>query len=228
MSTTYNPLLLTSGLVFNLDMANLKSYPGSGNTVFDTLKYNNGTATTVNSTTTAPGVVFDYNTSTALTINFPEVNKYGFTFSYSGRGTGIPISDYRQIFAFKDTNNTTYYYGDTRQTVLPYILHYVKDYALSSWATYNVENNTEYLTYVWHTFDIVVIGTTFTLYRDGNLQGTVNVTQDLAPYTNITSLVMNGSGSNTFQIQFVRVYNRPLSANEILQNFNATRGRYGL
>jgi hypothetical protein len=217
-----------SGLVFNLDTANSKSYPGSGNTVFDTTQQHNGIATTVSSTIAAPGVVFDYNTSTALSVSFPQVNKYGFTFSYSGRGTGIPISNYRQIFAFKDTNGYTYYYGDTRQSTLPYILHYVKDYALSSWATYSVENNTEYLTYAWHTFDIVVIGTTFTCYRDGALQGTVNVTQDLAPYTNITSLVMNGSGSNTFQIQFVRLYDRPLSAMEIKLNFNATKGRYGL
>lgn len=228
MSTHYSPRIVTDGLVFNLDTINLKSYPGSGNTIFDTIQQHNGTASTVGSTTVAAGVVFDYNTSTALSISFPEVNKYGFTFSYSGRGYAAPRANYLQIFAFKDTNGHTYYYGDTRQTSLPYILHYVKDYALSSWATYNVENNTEYLTYAWHTFDIVVIGTTFTLYRDGALQGTVNVTQDLAPYTNITSLVMNGSGPNTFQIQFVRLYDRPLSASEIKLNFNATKDRYGL
>jgi hypothetical protein len=73
------------------------------------------------------------------------------------------------------------------------------------------------------------------LYRNGILDGSAT--------SNITSYNMNnwsnfeariGSGSSTFpelwkgNIYSGKVYNRALSSTEVLQNFNNTRGRFGL
>lgn len=200
----------------------------NGTNWFDQSGSNNSVTGTVRPSTSTPGTVIDYNTSGFITCTFPAINKYAFTFSYTGRGTGIPSSNYRLIFQFFDTNNVYYYMGDTRETATPSILHYVKDYTLSSWSTVTVSNNAEYLLYGWNHFDLVVDNLTFTCYKNGVFQSTTTVTQDLSLYTNINQLVLNGSGSNSFQIQSAKLYNKVLTADQVKQNFNATRGRYGL
>lgn len=195
---------------------------------FDQSGSNNSVSGNLRPSTSTPGTVIDYNISAGITCSFPAINKYAFTFSYTGRGTGIPSSNYRQIFQFFDTNNIYYYMGDTREVATPSILHYVKDYTLNSWASAGALSNADYLLYGWNHFDLVVDNLTFTCYKNGVFQSTTTVTQDLSLYTNINKLVLNGSGSNSFQIQSAKLYNKVLTADQIKQNFNATRGRYGL
>jgi len=43
MGTTYNPAIVTDGLVFCVDAANKRSYPGTGTTWTDLVGGNNGT-----------------------------------------------------------------------------------------------------------------------------------------------------------------------------------------
>ena len=200
----------------------------NGTNWFDQSGSNNSVTGNLRHSTSTPGTVIDYNTSGVITCTFPAINKYAFTFSYTGRGTGIPSSNYREIFFLFDTNNIGYYVGDTREVATPSILHYVKDYTLNSWATAQALSNADYLLYGWNHFDLVVDNLTFTCYKNGVFQSTTTVTQALSSYTNINKLVLNGSGSNSFQIQSAKLYNKVLTADQVLQNFNATRGRYGI
>jgi hypothetical protein len=46
MANLYGPRIVTDGMVFNVDAGNRKSYPGSGNTLYDLSgNGNNGTLT---------------------------------------------------------------------------------------------------------------------------------------------------------------------------------------
>ena len=71
------------------------------------------------------------------------------------------------------------------------------------------------------------------LYVDGNLEDTAlsNNTSaiDFSSGENIR-IGVNTNGSSYFDGKFgeVRVYNRALTATEVSQNYNATRGKYGV
>jgi hypothetical protein len=76
--------------------------------------------------------------------------------------------------------------------------------------------------------------TTMKIYTNGVESATGTFTGAQSNYTGINFMVGDGNNSNSNWYPFkgsvdnVKVYNRTLSANEILQNFNATRGRYGV
>ena len=81
----------------------------------------------------------------------------------------------------------------------------------------------------WHMATMTFNGTTLSLYVNGVLQGsttggavTLNSTQDLFVGARPQGNYFNGNISNA------QVYNRALTAEEIRQNFNALRGRYGI
>lgn len=227
MSCYSGPETINDGLILSLDASNIKSYSGTGTTMTDISGKANSVTGTISTTSAAPGTVIDYNTSGIITCTFPAIDKTAFTLTYTGRGTGLPSSDYREIFSFYDTNTIRYYVIDNRTAATPYILHYVKDFSLSSFSTFNVTTNAEYLEYTWNQFVLVVDGLKFSSYKNGVLLGTNIVTQSLTNYTNVNKLVLNGAGSNSFQIYSVQLHNKVLSASEISQNFNATRFKYG-
>jgi hypothetical protein len=69
-----------------------------------------------------------------------------------------------------------------------------------------------------------------TVYIDGNFIASSNTSDAFDPFW--TTMYV---GSNVGSIQFlngnisqIQIYNRALSAQEILQNYNATKRRYGL
>jgi hypothetical protein len=81
----------------------------------------------------------------------------------------------------------------------------------------------------WNMTTMTFNGTTLSLYLNGVLQGsttggavTLDSIQDMYIGARIQGNYFNGNISNA------QVYNRALTAAEILQNFNALRGRYGI
>ena len=83
----------------------------------------------------------------------------------------------------------------------------------------------------WHYLVSIRSGTTHTLYGDGitnTVSGTVsgtalsNIPFGIGSWYDGSAQYFNG------QIGQVQVYNRALSADEVLENFNAMRGRYGI
>ena len=84
---------------------------------------------------------------------------------------------------------------------------------------------------VWHSCTIAYDGSTKYIYKNGVLDTSTSAS-DVSFYTGAilriaarqdgTLLPING------KMPSVKVYNRSLSAAEILQNFNAQRSRFGL
>lgn len=232
MSIGYSPKIATDGLVLCLDAGNRKSYPGSGNIWYDlSFSKNNGTATTLSVVSDPSSNVVNLDTSTEITCTFSQqINKYNFTFSYWGRPTATPDSNYQRIARLLDSVNPHGYYFniDTREVATPYVLHYVKDFYINSWDARTMINQSQYNEFKWGNYVLVMKDeNNWESYYNGVFLGRNSTpSQDLSPFGNITSMTM-GAGAN-FRINNVTMYNRPLSASEVKQNFDAIRGRYGI
>ena len=82
----------------------------------------------------------------------------------------------------------------------------------------------------WHNLVSIRKGTTHTLYGDGITNTTSGTVTSTALDTSTLNIGGWSSSGQCFigQIPIVKVYNRALSPDEVMQNFNALRSRYGI
>jgi len=230
MSTIGGPNIVDSGLILELDAGNTKSYPGTGTTWFDKSGYaNNGTLTngpTFN-TGSLGSIVFDgVDDGVNLSTNFSSsiqnnVTVEAFIQSNVSQKTRIFVSNYTQVVSptgfgigFSDsTNNVVKWFTGNLGTT---------NTIFSS----TILNNQQYY-HVVGTYN----GTTKVLYVNGTAESSANVSNGI----NNTSTLANVGYLQAVNTQYfnglvsiVRIYNRALSASEVLQNYNATRTRFGL
>lgn len=218
MGTLYNPRIVTNGLVMYLDAGNTKSYPGTGTTWTD-LSGNGRNATKGGSQSpTYPlwnsSGYFEFtggingDNYSRFTVTTPAVNELTvFTFHYSTQAGGHILrhtNDDFQIGPDGYTAGTSY-----------------NDISSSRPDTLNT----------WISDALTFDGRVLTGYRNGSQQST----NTRSSYTSIAGGTLNiGSRSDNFsahyvgRIALVMMYNKPLSAEEIRNNFNALRGRFGV
>lgn len=221
--------IVTNGLQLWLDAGNSSSYPGSGTTWYD-LSVNQVNSTLVN------GV--GYSSSNGGTLTFDGSNDYVDT-NQSLASTSFTISawykctnssNYRMIIS-KETNaggpwnyrmylnsGNGYLVGDITEASGGQVVD-SNDYANDTWV------NTVFIR------DVATDN--LYLYVNGSLVQTANDTSS-GTVTNSQNVWIGRSaylgGSYPFlgNISIVMIYNRALDNNEILQNFNADKSRYGL
>jgi hypothetical protein len=234
MGIAYNTSQVIDGLVFAIDAANPRSYSGSGITVNGLVSGIGGTL--VNGvgfgTTNSGSFIFD---GTDDFINIPHnslltnpdnltINMWvrsNFTSSrYSdliGKGTGDTDEEYTIIFA----SNSVYF--DVGNNSGPYIQ-----------PSYTTAANTWYNVCCTH---IRSGGNSdLRLYLNGTRIAATVIGSTLTPNSNTSNLTIGqrrnaGSSANSSfsgSISQVQIYNRALSEQEIKQNYNATKRRYGL
>ena len=83
----------------------------------------------------------------------------------------------------------------------------------------------------WHHIGFTSDGTTKTAYIDGESVGTQSISGTLSSSFSNRRLGRFGSNNAYYanaNISLYQIYNRALTATEIKQNFNATRGRFGI
>ena len=217
MSIHYSPTTVTSGLVLCLDAGNAKSYPGSG-TVWTDLSGNGNTGTLINGPT--------YNSANGGSIVFDGVNDI------------VSIGDVATlrtllitITCFFKTNSTSAYqvfYTKSNGTFGFFGGLYAGKLFIQSDSGYTESGNV-IPDLNWHYAALTYDGTQAKTYLDGIL----GQTKTLGPANILTApayiSTYNGTGSPFHgNISSVSIYNRALSAAEILTNFNALRGRYGV
>jgi hypothetical protein len=222
--------IVTNGLVLALDAADKNSYPGSGTTWRD-LSGNNIIGTLTNGPTfnsANGGSIFTDGTDDWIPISYTGSAADSYTFSawfnndnYSeakyilGRGRDGAGNGWSLYLAV----NTT---GTAIAGVVPTLPSTV---GLGTIGTITLALNTWYcITGVW------TAGSSIRCYVNGVLDGTVSTSgTSLRTSTNgwwIGSLTTTNftSGYNAI----AQVYNRTLSATEILQNYNAQKSRFNL
>lgn len=219
MAFNYSPKIVTNGLVLYLDAANTKSYPGSGTTWTDVSRGGNS-GTLVNGPT--------FNSGNGGSIVFDETNDYVIINNTSI----LPTTAYTKIAAFRPEGATAniisgggdglhaFWMGGTSTT-----LQAGHD---NLWST--VAYSPGDMTNQWWigavTFNIT---TGWVLYLNGQQVDTDASTTTFTGGNTVRIGAFNDA-ANLFDgdIATVMIYNRALSAQEILQNYNATKTRYGL
>jgi hypothetical protein len=246
MGLSHSPSLVMDGLVFSIDAGNLRCYSGSGNTAFGLVGGIGGTL--VN------GVGFTSSNNGSFT--FDGTNDYigtnNIDLSGANKVTVIlwtKILNYREVVS---TSNILFEFSTNfNNTNGGFVVSFADDsagiyestfpisLALKGNGSYNISAFSKTLVndLAWHhwacIFDKSQNGIETFLYIDGILR-TPTLTPILGSNTdNFDNTILSiagrlGSYNSNISLSNLHIYNRVLSAQEVKQNYNATKKRYGL
>jgi hypothetical protein len=245
MSLSHHPNIVRNGLVFYSDPANLKSYPGTGTVGIDLSKSKNNinyaSGASFNSSnggtislngTTGSGVINSIlsvgPTSTFTVCAWAKWN----TTSTAGTGARRPAVGIATITnSFEFALGFPYNYSSSKLGIE------VGKAGVSSQIAYSINSAP---TGVWYHLAGVFMNGSGSFYLNGIFQnsvtynGTINTATTGSGNWLIGTELYNGStsagtiGPMNGNVGPTCVYNRILSANEIVQNYNASKGRFGL
>jgi hypothetical protein len=232
MSFNYSPKVVTNGLVLCLDAANQKSYV-SGSTLWNDLtgNFNNGTLTN--------GPTF--NSSNGGSIVFDGTNDYVLVNSnasipYSSSARTISIWFYTNSTTWADNVNNLFFYGaGSTGNAFGIDFSTYPSMEIYTWggAGRDLTFSTTYSQVGWKNISITYNGlTTILIYENGTFTQTLTLSS--ACNTTLSSIYIGAvnpsvlAGYYDGNIAQVSIYNRALSSSEILQNYNATKTRFGL
>jgi hypothetical protein len=226
MAFLNGPRIVTDGLVLSLDAADRNSYPGSG-TTWNDVSENNITGSLINSPT--------YNTSNGGNFGF-VTDDYVIMQENAALNTQTP-----SVEVWIKTNATTQngFFFEKGQVNTQYSLF--QEGVFIVWRQYIsgiVQQRTTTANYI-NTLNWAHIVGTFTsgdrkTYINGVLVTSDTQSGTIATNTNGMSIGdyggFNGSRGYYYNgsIASVKVYNRALSSQEVLQNYNALKSRFNL
>jgi hypothetical protein len=230
----YEPIV-TSGLTFNLDAGFTPSYSRSGTTWYDISGSNNGTLTNgpIFNSDNGGSIVFDgvddyvdcgtdsqltgiLNVTACVWVNIISntessaiVNRYFNTtvnngWALAGGGTSEPIN-----FGFSG-----------RESSAQFI---------------NIASDYKFYFNTWYYAVGVKEGNIWKIYVNGVLENSQQVGNGTTTFANNKTFLASypqfaepPNRNNNIKIANTQIYNRALSADEVLQNYNAQKGRFGL
>ena len=228
MASNYSPKIVTDGLVLCLDAADKNSYPGSGTTWSDlSPNGNDGTLYAEAIGTDVPGTMDFNGSSDKVTLTETTELAFGtgnFTVSLWLKGRNSNV--YGAIFdkgGPNETSNSGYMLflsgGKLRYNISD---------GSSNWTELVVGSSPDLRDDTWHHVAWVYNGSNNKFYLDDSLldtdtwiHGSGNPTADF---------LIGASWMTKFdgQMNTFTIYDRDLSAKEVLQNFNAQRSRFGV
>ena len=229
----FGPSIITDGLVFAVDAANPTSYPGSGTIWKDqTVNQNNGTLTNGPTFDSGNGgsIVFDGSNDYVDCGNIDDIK--------NASQVSISIWTYIDDISFRILLGQNLISGTDQ-----FQLYYWSANTLYIWIK---SGNVGTVSYVntssivninqWYNFTLVFDGTLTNNYRcklflnGGNdiitNRGTMPTT-----FTNSSESFLIGRGLNGYfdgRMSNTQIYNRALSTEEVAQNYNALKSRFGL
>ena len=215
--------IVSDGLVFNIDAANRASYPKTGTTVTDTIGSINGTISGASFETINNGV-FSFDGSDDY-IDFGNPTELQITgiltisFWFKSTNTG-----YQFLVSKDDGTNSCFGIGLRQQKIYATIY--------SSGLT-DIQTTTTWVDGNWHNVVFVFTpSTSMEIFVDGNSE-VIETTSIPASIDNDSVNLnigrrVNSSRYYTGIIPNTQIYNRALSSNEVLHNYNALKSRFGL
>ncbi len=218
------PRLITNGLVLYLDAGNTKSY--SGGTIWTDLSGygNHGTLS---------GCTFDssnfgsiaFNGNNYVSINDdPNLNFSIFTYSGWLLNTDTNLN-WNRVLSKKDlfTDNDGY-------EISLYTGTGTDMYISGAGNTFAVINNINWINTGWHNLVVIFNNTVVSVYFDNVYKGQGNINPVVSNSRPLFLGKINSESTTQWEGKMgnVSMYNRVLSTSEVLQNFNALRGRYGI
>jgi len=224
------PNIVTSGLTYLLDAGFIPSYPKNGTTWYD-LSGNGNSTSLVNGPT--------FNSSNDGSIVFNGDGQYGLTANLLNPTT-FPNES---VFVWFYPTSAGQIVSELGQATINFGYHdsniEISSGGVISFATWGgnlvnkvVSSAKSFNT--WYQLGFTYSGTTLTAYINGASIGTATLTRQpptalyfgLCAIDSVTNMGTAGyAGGRMGNFMF---YNRGLSSSEVLQNYNALKGRYGL
>ena len=218
MGIDVGPIETTDGLVLHLDAGNTRSYPGSGNTVYDLSGSGNTSALT--------------NGPTYLSSNLGA-------FVLDGSNDYILVNSQANILSKTAYTKIAYIYisnFSTANNIISGGFSGQHAFWMSSTDKLHAGHNGAWNTVVgatslslntWYFAAVTYSDSTgWKLYLNGREDGTSATTTTFTGNQEIVIGAYSSGNNFTGRISNIQVYNRALTATEILQNYNATKGRY--
>ena len=222
---TFPSELVTDGLVLNLDAGDPRSYPSSGTTWTD-LSGNGNNGTLVNGPTYSNadggGLVFDgTNDYITLPSNTSLAPSQVTIEAWVLHTNSSQVTSF--VGGYGDTGNQGYWLGNNNSNWTFSIGAGGSNYYQLAGPTYS--SNT--IVHLVGTFD----GSIMRFYTNGVLSSTYGLSGNIQ-YSGVTPYIGQTTGLSTNRywtgkIFNYKIYNRPLSAAEVAQNYDALRVRYG-
>jgi hypothetical protein len=236
MAGVYGNKVVTDGLVCYIDAANIKSYPGSGTTCVDlTSNGNNGTLTNGPTFDSANGgsIVFD---GVNDSINFNDNDGLdGFSeYTLSAWVYINSFATYNAIFHKWGWGGYAYFLGIWDGFGLNKQIFVGENYGVDTGGevgNYGVVSNSSLSTGIWYN----ITYTSTTAHRKCYINGTLDKS-DVNDWRG-GNIINSGYDLNigthadapeytNCKISNITIYNRALSDDEVLQNYNAIKNRF--
>lgn len=230
MAFQYSPKIVTDGLVLYLDAANTKSYV-SGSTTWNDISRGGNNGTLVNGPTfnsqNGGSIVFD-GVNDYCTLGTKNLIQNDFTISIWFK---LNSSGNKEHFIFSNNYSTTpsllitaNVVGTARELTAYYVSGNVTSYTISS--TTNIPASINNITLVRNGSTNIPylngIEQTSRIFTNSTVLSSGLYELGYATIRNKTTAYLQG---NIYQTS---IYNRALTSQEVLQNYNATKSRFGL
>lgn len=235
MAVNYNPRSVTNGLVLHIDPSNPRSYPGNGTIIYDVSgNGNNGTLTNMNVPAcyvrTYGGRALEFD-GVDDSVTFSGLSQFNGASKATLSGwIGKNFAQHTPCFGF--ANGSTV--GSNRFSVIwTNGILYISAENISSSSYASVSRTGVGMIHVTAVFDGAgsTSATRLLVYVNG-IQQTLSFSSTIpSSLGNVTPFILGKDSSNRFgagQLDDIRIYNRALTQQEVLQNYNATRGRFGV
>ena len=238
MSFHHSPKIATDGLVFCLDAANTKSYPRSGN-LFRNLSGGTNNASLINSP------IFDVENRGSIKLN--GTNQYiSSNYSFTNRPFSINAWFYFNTLASWSTilgqdtsitSNLGAFYFQKINSGGSGGVRVANTFGIAMTTNLNGEiycyDPLPISSLVWYNYCISVSSNDLILYKNGKEVNRVNDSSTLAPPSGPISI---GAGYYldaitdfcNIKLSQLSIYNKALNSQEVIQNYNATKGRFNL
>jgi hypothetical protein len=227
--------IVQQGLVLNLDAGNPYSYAGAGTTWID-VSGNTNNATLINSPT--------YSSDNSGVLNWASASSQYATVAMN---SGLRVANITQeVWVFLNSTADQVFIGSqygtsSNNSFALWVSGGTFYFGVNTGGSFYNSASSAPSTSTWYHLVHTYNGTTQYLYINGVLVTTYNsaasgnITYDTSNTLLAIGADFNGTGYNTGPTLFVngkmpivKIYNIALSAAQVLQNYNATKGRFGL
>lgn len=229
MGHHFNPVISSiDSLALNIDAANTRTYPGTGNTCYDLSLYNNqGALTSVTFAGSGGTGAFVFNGTTSL-IDLGVTNGGNVTTAWTVESWIKPTTagenNAGRIFQHSPGGGVGFICSLDNSSVANGMQ--LNTYAIGGFSARigNCITNGSWQQVVW-----AFSPGSVTFYVNGASVGTSSITSP-SSYTSTDYIGNNSGANNTFDgsISIVRLYRNTLTATQIRKNYNSLKNRYGL
>jgi hypothetical protein len=227
MSVKGGPATILSGLVLELDAGNIKSYQ-SGSTIWFDKSGNANNGTLANGPTFNTGslgnIVFDgtndyvYNAATTSTLNLTSSNgatmMCWLNINVLTRWTGV-----LNFWPGAGSNNVDFGWDITDGNLIRLWKNNVQYTSAVNMLPYSNQ---------WILYTLISTTSAVTFYINNTSIFSSSTPQDIISQNRPLWIMNHWDNPVSGKLSTVQIYNRALTASEVLQNYNATKGRFGL